>query len=142
MKVRKDLLGSTNKLDGFDARGMQVRVLVVDDETITRKMVIQVLKSQGYDVIGEAENGLEGVQLYKNLKPDLVTMDVRMPRMDGINALEQIKKINPNAKVVMLTAENDKETVMKLLKGGAANYVVKPIERNILLQKVKEAYSS
>jgi two-component system, chemotaxis family, chemotaxis protein CheY len=125
--------------EGLDLRGMPVRVLVVDDEELTRKLVSQVLLSVGYDVVAEARNGVEALEMFKMYKPELVTMDVRMPQMDGISALKQLKTIDPSANVVMLTNENDKETVTEILKSGALNYIVKPIKRQVILQKLREA---
>ena len=123
--------------EGYNKKGVPIRVLVVDDEQLTRKMIMQVLKSVGYEIIGEAENGLHGVELFKMHKPDIVTLDVRMPQMDGIAALKKIKEINKDAVVVMLTAENDSDTVTELLKSGAANYIVKPVKRDLILDKMR-----
>ncbi|MBF9014677.1 MULTISPECIES: response regulator [unclassified Oceanispirochaeta] len=125
--------------EGLDLRGMPVRVLIVDDEELTRKLVSQVLRSVGYDVVGEATNGVEALEMFKMYKPEMVTMDVRMPQMDGISALKQLKIIDPGASVVMLTNENDKETVTQIIKAGALNYIVKPIKRQTILQKLREA---
>lgn len=125
--------------EGLDLRGMPVRVLIVDDEELTRKLVSQVLRSVGYDVVAEAKNGVEALEMFKMYKPEIVTMDVRMPQMDGISALKQLKLIDPGASVVMLTNENDKETVTEIIKAGALNYIVKPIKRQTILQKLREA---
>ena len=125
--------------EGLDLRGMPVRVLIVDDEELTRKLVSQVLRSVGYDVVAEATNGVEALEMFKMYKPEMVTMDVRMPQMDGISALKQLKLIDPGASVVMLTNENDKETVTQIIKAGALNYIVKPIKRQTILQKLREA---
>ncbi len=123
--------------EGYTKKGTPIRVLVVDDELITRRLIIQVLKSVGFEIVGEGENGLHGVELFKTYKPDIVTLDVRMPKMDGITALKKIKEINKNAVVVMLTSENDSETVTELIKLGAANYIVKPVMRDLILEKMR-----
>ncbi len=123
--------------EGYNKKGTPIRVLVVDDEQLTRKLIIQVLRSVGYEIVGEAENGLHGVELFKTYKPDIVTLDVRMPTMDGISALKKIKAVNKDAVVVMLTAENDSETVTELIKSGATNYIVKPIRRDLILEKMR-----
>jgi two-component system chemotaxis response regulator CheY len=125
--------------EGLDTRGLPVRVLVVDDEEITRKLIIQVLKSVGYEIVGEAENGSIAIDLFRQQKPDLVTLDVRMPTMDGYSTLIQLKRIDENANVVMLTNENDRDTVTKILGAGAINYIVKPLKRQVLLEKLREA---
>jgi two-component system chemotaxis response regulator CheY len=124
--------------EGLDLRGMPVRVLVVDDEELTRKLIVQVLRSVGYDIVGEAENGKMALELYQHYKPGIVTLDVRMPQMDGYSTLTQILKMDKDATVVMLTNENDRETVTKILKAGAKNYVTKPIKRQVLLEKLRE----
>ena len=133
----KDFYERKGSPEGYTKKGNPIRILVVDDEQLTRRLIVQVLKSVGYEIIGEAENGLHGVELFKMYKPDIVTMDVRMPQMDGIAALKQIKEINKDAVVVMLTNENDSDTVAELLKSGAANYIVKPVKRDLILEKMR-----
>ena len=133
----KDFYETKGIPEGYNKKGTPIRVLVVDDEQLTRSLIIQVLKSVGFEIVGEAENGLDGVEQFKMFKPDIVTMDVRMPQMDGIGALKKIKEINKDAVVVMLTAENDSETVTELLKSGAANYIVKPVKRDLILEKMR-----
>lgn len=133
----KDYYESKGIPEGINKKGKAIRVLVVDDEQITRSLVMQVLKSVGYEIVGQAENGLDGVEQFNMFKPDIVTMDVRMPRMDGIAALKKIKAINKDAVVVMLTAENDSDTVTELLEAGASNYIVKPVKRDLILDKMR-----
>ena len=79
---------------------MAIRVLVVDDAAFMRMMVKDILSKNGYEIVGEAENGLKALEKYQELKPDLTTMDITMPEMDGISAVKEIKKIDPNAKVI------------------------------------------
>ncbi len=133
----KDFYETKGIPEGYNNKGTPIRVLVVDDEQLTRSLIIQVLKSVGFEIVGEAENGLHAIELFKMYKPDIVTMDVRMPQMDGIAALKKIKAINKYAVVVMLTAENDSDTVAQLLKSGAANYIVKPVKRDLILEKMR-----
>ena len=83
---------------------MASRVLVVDDAAFMRMMVKDILSKNGYEIVGEAENGMKALEKYQELKPDLVTMDITMPEMDGISAVKEIKKVDPNAKVVMCSA--------------------------------------
>ncbi len=135
--IAKGIYEGKSTPEGYTKKGTPIRVLVVDDELITRRLIIQVLKSVGFEIVGEGENGLHGVELYKMYKPDIVTLDVRMPKLDGIEALKRIKEINENAVVVMLTAENDSETVTELIKLGAMNYIVKPVMREVILDKMR-----
>jgi two-component system chemotaxis response regulator CheY len=115
-------------------RAMKKRILVVDDAAIIRLMLTKILVSEGYEVAGEAGNGAEAVQKYEELKPDLVTMDITMPDMDGIQAVKEIKKNDPNAKIVMCSAMGQKMMVLEAIEAGAASFIVKPFDE----QKVKE----
>jgi len=131
----------TKNPEGYDEHGKPVRVLVIDDELLTRRLVVQVLRSVGYDVVTEGENGRVAVQLYDKYKPDIVTMDVRMPVLGGLEALKEIKKKHQNATIVMLTNENSKDTVKELILAGASGYIVKPVDRTLVLDKLKEVRS-
>ena len=101
-------------------------VLIVDDALFIRRTLKMMLEQNGYEVVGEAENGIEAILKYKELKPDLVTMDITMPQMDGLTALRAIKKINPSAKVVMITALGLETTVKEAMLAGASGFIVKP----------------
>jgi two-component system chemotaxis response regulator CheY len=125
------------KPEGFDDQWRPVKVLVVDDEIIVRKLLSQVLKSAGYEIAGEAGDGRRAVDLYRMLHPDIVTLDVEMPFMDGFAALEQILRVDPKAVVVMLTNQKEKYTVAKIIKAGAKEYIVKPIDRTRILEKLR-----
>lgn len=106
------------------------RILIVDDASFMRTVLKDILKSNGLATeIVEAGDGVEGVRAYQKYKPDLVTMDVNMPRADGIQALRAIMKINPTAKVVMVTSIEQKEIVQDAMRMGARDYVVKPFDR-------------
>ncbi len=105
-----------------------VKILIVDDSRTSRRILRNLLESQGYTVIAEAENGEDGYLKYKELKPDLVTMDITMPKMDGIESLTLIKKMNPDAKVVMITAAGQKEKMVEALKRGADEFITKPFD--------------
>lgn len=116
------------------------RLLVVDDAFLMRKMIRDVAAEAGWQVAGEAKNGLEAIALYDELRPDLVTMDVVMPRMGGLEALCQIRQRDPNAQVVMVTALDQKQTLMESIRHGAIDFIVKPFEREriiSLLNKVR-----
>ena len=113
---------------GIKADGTPYKVLLVDDSVFVTKQISQILGSEGYEIVGVAGDGFEGVQKYKELCPnvDLVTMDITMPKMDGITALEQIMEFDKNARVVMITALGKEELVKKAILMGAKNYIIKP----------------
>ena len=98
---------------------MASRVLVVDDAAFMRMMVKDILSKNGYEIVGEAENGMKALEKYQELKPDLVTMDITMPEMDGISAVKEIKKVDPNAKVVMCSAMGQQAMVIEAIQAGA-----------------------
>ena len=118
--------------------GTKYRVLVVDDSMFVAKQLTQILTSDGYEIVATATDGKDGVDKYKELCPnvDLVTMDITMPRMDGITALEQIIAFDKNARVVMVSALGKEELVKKSLLAGAKNYIVKPLDRKKVLERI------
>lgn len=124
--------------DGLKTDGSAFRVMIVDDSMFVAKQIGQILTSEGYEVIATAADGKEGVDKYKELAPnvDLVTMDITMPRMDGITALEQIMTFDKNAKVVMVSALGKEELVKKSLLLGAKNYIIKPLDRKKVLERI------
>jgi two-component system chemotaxis response regulator CheY len=110
-------------------------VLVVDDAKFMRHMIKAILVGLGWEVVGEASDGVEAVELFNALKPDVVTLDIVMPKASGIEALKAIRTSDPNAKCVMISAIDQREPLMEALKLGAADYVVKPFEK----ERVEEA---
>lgn len=116
-------------------------VLMVDDSRTSRKILRSVLENGGFEVIGEAENGEQGYLKYKELKPDLVTMDITMPVMDGIESLSLIKHENENAKVVMITAAGQKEKMIDALKRGAEEFITKPFDEKEVLAILNKVVS-
>lgn len=112
------------------------RVLVADDSTTMRKIVGQHLKSEAFEICGEAANGQEALELYKELSPDAVTLDINMPVMNGVDALKKILEYDKNARIVMLTSEGQRETVIDAIKMGARGYIVKPPNKTIVCEKV------
>ena len=139
MKTRQDFsMGSDQVPGGIKDDGTKVRVLIVDDSMFVAKQLGQILTSEGYEVVTTAVDGKEGLDKYKELFPniDLVTMDITMPRMDGLTALEQIMAFDKNAKVVMVSALGKEELVKKSLMLGAKNYIVKPLDRKKVLERI------
>jgi two-component system chemotaxis response regulator CheY len=118
------------------------KVLIVDDAAFMRMMIKNILTKNGFEVVGEASNGAEAVELYKKLQPDLVTMDITMPEMDGIEALKKIKEIDPNAKVIMVSAMGQQQLVIEAIQAGAKDFIVKPFQPDRLLEAVNKALSS
>lgn len=112
------------------------RVLLVDDAAFMRTRCAKLLRDEGYDVV-EAEDGRDAVQKYVSSQPDAVLMDVTMPNMDGVQALKEIRRLDPNAKVTMLTAIGQQDTVLEALKAGALDYVLKPFQPARVLEAVK-----
>ncbi len=109
------------------------KVLVVDDAVFMRQSLKLILERNGYDVVGEAENGRVAIQKYQELKPDLITMDITMPEMSGIQAVSEIRKINPKIKIVMISALGQESHIREAVLMGAAGFLVKPFkEENII----------
>jgi two-component system chemotaxis response regulator CheY len=104
------------------------KILMVDDSRTSRKILRGILEVNGHEVIGEAVNGLDGVEKFKELRPDITTMDITMPEMDGLEALKQIVNIDKNAKVVMVTAAGQKSKMVDAIKYGAAEFLAKPFD--------------
>ena len=117
---------------------MAVTVLVVDDSKTSRKMLSDVLTRMGLEVIGEAVNGEDGFLKYKELRPDIVTMDITMPVMNGLESLLLIKHEDENAKVVMITAAGQKEKMVDALKRGAEEFITKPFDDNEVLYTLRK----
>ena len=114
------------------------KVLIVDDAAFMRLSIKSMLTRNGFEVVGEAENGLEGVLKYKELMPDIVTMDITMPKMEGIEALKYIKKIDANAKVVMVTAMGQESMVREAVISGAKSFIIKPFKEEQVVKTLKE----
>ena len=114
------------------------KILIVDDAAFMRMMIKDILTKNGYEVVAEAANGVEAVELYKSHQPNLVTMDITMPEMDGIEAVKQIKAVNPAAKVIMCSAMGQQSMVMDAIKAGANDFIVKPFQADRVLEAVKK----
>ncbi len=114
---------------------------MVDDAAFMRMMLKDILLKGGFEIAGEATNGAEAVRLYQELKPDLVTMDITMPEVDGIAAVKEIKKIDPNAKVVMVSAMGQQAMVIEAIQAGASDFIVKPFQPDRVLEALKKALS-
>ena len=112
-------------------------VLVCDDAIFMRTMITDILTQAGYEVIGEAESGAQAVQRYQELKPDLVTMDIVMPDMSGIEAVREICKADPDARILMCSAMGQQALVVEAIQAGAKDFVVKPFQPSRVLEAVQ-----
>jgi two-component system chemotaxis response regulator CheY len=116
---------------------MAVSILIVDDAIFMRKMIGDILKKEGYEICGEAENGIEAIEKYKELKPDLVTMDIIMPDMSGIDAVQEIVKNDSKAKILMVSAMGQQSLVVEAIQKGAKDYVIKPFQPSRVIEAVE-----
>ena len=139
MKTKQDFPSiNERKAEGIKEDGEPYRVLIVDDSMFVTKQINQILTSEGFEVVGTASDGQQGIEKYKELYPnvDVVTMDITMPKMDGVSALEQIIEFDKNAVVVMISALGKQDLVKKSLLVGAKNYIVKPLDRKKVLERI------
>ena len=111
------------------------RILIVDDSKTSRRILKNILTEYGHELVGEGTNGQEGFDLYRKLKPDIVTLDITMPVMDGVEALKKIIEFDPQAKVIMVTAAGQRDNVMTAIKAGAFEFVTKPFDE-VLIKNV------
>jgi two-component system chemotaxis response regulator CheY len=118
---------------------MSKKVLIVDDTAFMRMMLKTIITGKGYEVVGEAQDGIEAVEKYKELKPDIVTMDITMPRMDGIEAIKEIMKMDPDAKIIVCSAMGQKTLVIDALKLGAKDFIVKPFDADRVIEAISRA---
>lgn len=117
---------------------MAKNILIVDDAAFMRMMIKDILTKNGYNVVGEAENGAKAFEKYNELKPDLVLMDITMPEVDGIAALKKIKGADPNALVIMCSAMGQQAMVIESIQAGAKDFIVKPFQPDRVLEAVKK----
>ncbi|MDH3326091.1 MAG: response regulator [Gammaproteobacteria bacterium] len=117
------------------------RILVVDDTSYMRKMLTKILEDNGYLVIAEAGSGVEAIAMYQEHTPDLVTMDMIMPEMDGLTAVQKIIEIDAQAKVIMISSLGQEDKIEQARKVGAIGVVTKPIDNNLLFQNIESALS-
>ena len=116
---------------------MSHTVLICDDAIFMRTMVRDILTQAGFDVVGEAETGIQAVEKYQQLRPDLVTMDIVMPDMGGIDAVRQICQSDPNARILMCSAMGQQALVVEAIQAGAKDFVVKPFQPSRVLEAVQ-----
>ena len=118
---------------------MSATVMIVDDAAFMRMMLKDILSKNGFTVVGEAENGAVAVERYTDLKPDLTIMDITMPEMDGLQAVKEIRKRDPQARIVMCSAMGQQAMVIEAIQSGAKDFVVKPFQAERVIEAVKKA---
>ncbi|MEL1238520.1 MAG: response regulator [Liquorilactobacillus nagelii] len=120
---------------------MGKKILIVDDAVFMRIKLKDILEKNGYEVAGEAQNGQEAFDQYQEVKPDLVTMDITMPEVDGLEALKMIRKADANAKVIMCSAMGQQGMVMDVIRAGAIDFIVKPFDTERVIKALDKAFS-
>ncbi len=112
------------------------KILIVDDSRTSRKMLRNILETSGHEIVDEAVNGQDGVQKFQALKPDVITLDITMPIVDGVEALKMIKALDPNSKVIMVTAAGQKNKMIDCIKAGANQFLTKPFDQQEILDVI------
>lgn len=140
MKTKADFPDiNARRPDGLRPDGSAYKILIVDDSMFVKKQLTQILGSEGYEIVDTASHGAEAVEKYKEHHPDidLVTMDITMPGMDGVTALEKIIEFDKDALIVMISALGKQDLVKKSFMLGAKNYIIKPLDRKKVLERLK-----
>lgn len=115
-----------------------LKVLIVDDAAFMRMMIKDILTKNEFEIVGEASNGIQAIELYKQERPDVVTMDITMPEMDGIEAVKLIKEFDPNARIIMCSAMGQQSMVKDAIKAGARDFIVKPFQADKVLEAINK----
>ncbi len=115
-----------------------MNVLIVDDLSFMRSVIADMLKGAGFSIAGEAVDGIDAVVKFRTLRPDIVILDITMPGMDGLEALEKIKQIDPVSRVVMCSSMSDQDNIIKAIQLGASDFIVKPFKKSRMISAVKK----
>lgn len=118
---------------------MGKKILIVDDAAFMRMMIKDILIKNGFEVVGEAQDGAQAIEKYKELQPDLVTMDITMPEMDGITALKEIKSFDPQSIIIMCSAMGQQAMVIDAIQAGAKDFIVKPFQADRVIEAIQKA---
>ena len=121
---------------------MQRKILIADDTALMRELIRGALPIEDYSIVGEAKTGIDAVEMYKSTKPDAMILDINMPKMNGIDALTEVMKIDPNAKVIMCSDQKYESMIMMALKKGAKDFVIKPFTSYDVLLAVKKLFDN
>lgn len=114
------------------------KILIVDDSRTSRKILRNILEEAGHEIVEEAVDGQDGIDKYKQFKPDIVTLDITMPVLDGLDALKGIKEFDKSAKVIMVTAAGQQNKMVEAIKLGASEFVTKPFEKEVILKLIEK----
>ncbi|MFN3282614.1 MAG: chemotaxis protein CheY [Pseudothermotoga sp.] len=117
---------------------MAKRVLIVDDAAFMSMLLKDIITKAGYEVVGEAANGVEAVEKFKELKPDVVTMDITMPEMNGIDAIKKIREFAPDAKIIVCSAMGQQAMVVEAIQAGAKDFIVKPFQHSRVVEALQK----
>ncbi len=117
---------------------MPGRIMIVDDAAFIRMMLKDILSKNGFEIVGQAENGLKAIDEYKDLKPDLVLMDITMPELNGVEATKKIREMDPGARIVICSALAQAQTVLEAIQAGARDYIVKPFEEEKVIRIINK----
>ncbi|HLQ98166.1 MAG TPA: response regulator [Candidatus Dormibacteraeota bacterium] len=118
------------------------RILIVDDSELMRKKLAFIFEQENHEIVGQAENGLEAIKLFKDKKPDLITMDLTMPVMDGIEAIKEIIQIDPLATIVVCSAMGQQKIIVKAIKEGAKDFIIKPFHEELVIETIHNIFQS
>ena len=114
------------------------KILIVDDSKTSRKFLRNMLEQAGHEIVAEAVNGAEGVEKFRIYRPDITTMDITMPDLGGIDAVKDIIEIDPDAKIIMVTAAGQKANMIEALKKGAADFIQKPFDMDVIVNTIEK----
>ena len=114
------------------------RILIVDDSKTSRKFLRNMLEQAGHEIVAEAVDGAEGVEKFKVYRPDITTMDITMPKLGGIEAVREIIEVDPDAKIIMVTAAGQKANMIEALKKGAADFIQKPFDMDVIVNTIEK----
>jgi two-component system chemotaxis response regulator CheY len=134
--LNSDIFGYSCICIAVGGKNTVARILIVDDAKFMRLTLTNILKKAQHEVVAEADNGHKGVSLYRELKPDLVTMDITMPEMNGIEAVREIKKDFPDAKIIMCSAMGQQKMVVEAIEAGAKDFLVKPFDEHRVIDAI------
>lgn len=113
------------------------KIMIVDDTAFMRAMIREMIIGSGHEIVAEAKNGAEAVRLYRECKPDVMTLDITMPEMDGVSALKSIRSLDPSARVIMCSAMGQHAMVLDAIQAGAKDFIVKPLQQQRLLEAIE-----
>lgn len=114
------------------------RIIVTDDAPFLRSLLKDILLKIGHEVVGEAQDGYEAIQLYKEMKPDLITMDITMPKMNGLQALSEIRDYDPEAKIIMCSAIGQQQMILRAIHSGAKDFITKPFHQDRVREAIRK----